>query len=33
VFSAPAEAWVSLIADGKASDLYAQFGFALWLKP
>lgn len=25
---APAEAFVSLIADGKASDLYAQFGFA-----
>lgn len=25
---APAEAYVSLIADGKASDLYAQFGFA-----
>jgi GNAT superfamily N-acetyltransferase len=24
---APAEAYVSLIADGKASDLYAQFGF------
>jgi len=25
---APAEAYVSLIADGKASELYAQFGFA-----
>lgn len=24
---APAEAYVSLIADGKASDLYAQYGF------
>ena len=24
---APAEAYVSLIADGKASELYAQFGF------
>lgn len=25
---APAEAYVSLIADGKANELYAQFGFA-----
>jgi ribosomal protein S18 acetylase RimI-like enzyme len=25
---APAEAYVSLIADGQAKDLYAQFGFA-----
>lgn len=25
---APAEAYVSLIADGRASDLYGQFGFA-----
>lgn len=25
---APAEAYVSLIADGKASELYARFGFA-----
>ena len=24
---APAEAYVSLIADGKANELYAQFGF------
>jgi predicted GNAT family N-acyltransferase len=26
--SIPASAYVSLIADGKAQDLYAQFGFA-----
>lgn len=25
---APAEAYVSLIADGKANTLYAQYGFA-----
>jgi ribosomal protein S18 acetylase RimI-like enzyme len=40
---APAEAYVSLIADGRANELYAQYGFeptapasigmAQWLKP